>query len=64
VRCGVLRRRADLSDNEVISMRAYEPHEAPSSEQQRAIADDLRRYFAKIDEKTKDISDAEQEGNP
>ena len=61
MRCEVLRRRADLVDNEVISMRAYQPHEAPSPEQKRAIADELRRYFAKIDEKTKDIPEGEQE---
>jgi hypothetical protein len=42
-------------------MRAYQPHEAPSPEQQRAIADELRRYFAKIDERTKDIPESEQE---
>jgi hypothetical protein len=50
-----------LSDTEAISVRAYQPHEAPSLEQQRAIADELRRYFAKIDEKTKDIPENEQE---
>jgi hypothetical protein len=50
-----------LSDDEAISVRAYQPHEAPSPEQQRAIADELRRYFAKIDEKTKDIPESEQE---
>jgi hypothetical protein len=50
-----------LSDNEAISVRACQPHEAPSPEQQRAVADELRRYFAKIDEKTKDIPATEQE---
>ena len=50
-----------LRDNEAISVRAYQPHEAPSQLQQRAIAGELRRYFAKIDEKTKDIPASEQE---
>jgi hypothetical protein len=50
-----------LSDNESISVRAYQPHEGPSPEQQRVIADELRQYFAKIDEKTKDIPADEQE---
>ena len=50
-----------LSDNEAISVRAYQPHEAPSLEQQQAVADELRRYFAEIDEKTKDIPENEQE---
>jgi hypothetical protein len=55
-----LRVRA-LSDNEAISVRAHQPHEGPSPEQQRAIAEELRHYFAKIDEKTKDIPESEQE---
>jgi hypothetical protein len=42
-----------LDDNEAISVRAYQPKEGPTAEQQRAIADELRRHFAKIDEKTK-----------
>jgi hypothetical protein len=50
-----------LSDNEVISVRAYQPHEAPSPAQQRAIASELRHYFAKIDERTKDVPASEQE---
>jgi hypothetical protein len=50
-----------LSDNEAISVRAYQPQEAPSLEQQRAIADGLREYFAKFEEKSKDISESEQE---
>jgi len=50
-----------LSDNEAISVRTYQPHEAPSPEQQRAIAEELRQYFAKIDERTKDIPESEQE---
>jgi hypothetical protein len=50
-----------LSDNEAISVRAYHPHEAPSPEQQRATAGELRRYFAKIDEKTKDVPEGDRE---
>ncbi len=49
-----------LGDNEAISVRAYQPHEAPTPKQQRAVSDELRKYFAKIDEKTKDVSEAEQ----
>ena len=50
-----------LGDNGAISVRAYEPHEAPSKEQQRAIADELRQYFARIDSNTKDIPQNERE---
>jgi hypothetical protein len=50
-----------LGDNEAISVRAYEPHEAPSKEQQRALADELRQYFARIDSKSKDIPENERE---
>lgn len=50
-----------LGDNEAISVRAYQPHEAPSLEQQRAIAEELRHYFAKIDPKCKDVSESDQE---
>jgi hypothetical protein len=50
-----------LDDDEAISVRTYLPHEAPSREQQRAVADDLRRYFARIDEKLKDIPERERE---
>jgi hypothetical protein len=50
-----------LSDDKAISVRAYQLHEAPSPEQQRAIAGELRRYFARIDERTKDIRESERE---
>ena len=50
-----------LGDDEAISVRAYQPHEAPSLEQQRAIAVELRQYFAKIDPKSKEIAESEQE---
>ena len=50
-----------LGDNEAISVRAYQPREAPSVEQQRAIAAQLRQYFATIGEKSKDIPESEQE---
>jgi hypothetical protein len=50
-----------LRDDEAISVRAYQPHEAPAPEQQRVIAGELRRYFAKIDERTKDIPESEQD---
>jgi hypothetical protein len=50
-----------LSDNEAISIRAYQPHEAPSRERQQVIAGDLRRYFAKMDQQTQSLSEGEQE---
>ena len=50
-----------LSDNEAISVRAYQPHEAPTAQQQRAVADDLRQYFARIDQKSKNISEGDRE---
>ena len=50
-----------LNDNEEVSIRAYQPHEAPSVEQQRAVAVELRGLFARIDEKAKDLSSNEQE---
>jgi hypothetical protein len=37
------------------------PHEAPSSEQQRAIAGELRQHFARIDEKRKNVPETEQD---
>ena len=50
-----------LSDNEAISVRAYQPHEAPPPEQQRQLTEELRHHFAKIDERTKDIPESDQE---
>jgi len=50
-----------LSDDEAISVRVYQLHEAPPLEQQRAVADELRDYFGQIDEKTKDIPGSEKE---
>ncbi|HXB69706.1 MAG TPA: hypothetical protein VNY05_15755 [Candidatus Acidoferrales bacterium] len=50
-----------LNDNEAISVRAYQPHEAPAMEEQAAIAEELRHYFAGIDERATDIPDIEQE---
>ena len=50
-----------LDDNEAISVRAYQPKQGPTAEQQAAIADELRLYFAKIDEKAKNVPDSEQD---
>jgi hypothetical protein len=50
-----------LNDNEAISIRAYQPHEAPSPAQQQTIAAELRLHFAKIDGRTEHLSDHEQE---
>jgi len=50
-----------LDDSETISVRAYQPHEAPSPDQQKASARDLRKHFAEIDAKSKDIPESEQD---
>ena len=50
-----------LGDNEVISVRAYQPHEVPSAQQQHALTVELRHHFARMDVKAKDIPESEQE---
>jgi len=50
-----------LDDSEAISVRVYQPKEGPTVEQQSAIAEELRLYFARIDEKTKHLPNSEQE---
>jgi hypothetical protein len=50
-----------LDDSETISVRAYQPHEAPSRDQQQASARELRQHFFEIDEKSKDIPESEQD---
>lgn len=50
-----------LDDAEAISVRAYQPHEAPSPDQQQAVARELRRHFAQIDAKSKDVPESEQD---
>ena len=40
-----------LDDSETISVRAYQPHEAPAPDQQQAAARELRKHFAEIDAK-------------
>jgi hypothetical protein len=50
-----------LGDNEAISIRAYQPKEGPTAEQQREIAHKLRLYFARIDGKTRNVPNSEQE---
>ena len=50
-----------LGENEEISIRTYHPHEGPSVEQQREVADQLRAYFARIDEKSRNVPLSEQE---
>jgi len=49
-----------LNDDEAISVRAYQPHEAPTIEEQAAIAEELRHYFAGIDERAMGIPDSKQ----
>jgi hypothetical protein len=50
-----------LKDNEAVSVRAYQPHEGPTPDEQKIIAGELLRYFAIIDEKTEDIPESEQD---
>ena len=50
-----------LDDAEAISVRAYQPHEAPSPVQQQTMARELRRYFAQIDAKCIDVPESEQD---
>jgi hypothetical protein len=44
-----------LKDDEAISVRAYQPHEAPAAEQQRRAVRGLEQYFTKIDQRLKDV---------
>jgi hypothetical protein len=44
-----------LKDDEAVSVRAYQPHEAPAAEQQRSAVRGLEQYFSKIDERLKDV---------
>ena len=46
-----------LGDDEAVSVRAYQPHEAPTDRERPVLVEGLRRYFAKIDEKLKDVPD-------
>jgi hypothetical protein len=46
-------------DNETMRIRTYQPHGAPSREQQCAIADQLRQYFGRIDERAANIPTSE-----
>ncbi len=50
-----------LLDNEMIAIRSYGPQEAPAPNQLRAASAGLRRYFAGIDEKAKDVTESERE---
>ena len=50
-----------MNDDEAITVYAYQPHEEPPPDQRRAMADALRRHFAEMDERTKDVSDDEAE---
>jgi hypothetical protein len=50
-----------LRDNEAVSIHTYQPHEAPSPEQQRSFAAALRRHFSEVDQRAKDIPEDEQE---
>jgi hypothetical protein len=48
-------------DNETIVEHSQPPHEAPPLEQRQAIADELRQYFAWIDERVTQIPEYEQQ---
>ena len=53
--------RTRLSDNNATVDRAEQPHPALSLERRQAIADELRRYFASVDERAGQIPEDEQE---
>ena len=48
-----------LSDEEAVSVRPYQPHEAPAIEQERSAVRGLEQYFAKIDQRLRDIPEDE-----
>jgi len=48
-----------LKDDEAVSVRAYQPHEAPPAEHRRNAVRGLRQYFANIDRKAKDVPEDE-----
>jgi hypothetical protein len=50
-----------LADNESVSLRVYQPHEAPSPERRQQLAGELLEHFARVDERAKDIPEAEQD---
>ena len=41
-------------DDEAVGVRAYQPHEEPTVEQQPSALRGLEQYFAKIDQKPED----------
>lgn len=50
-----------LRDSEAISIQTYEPHEAPTPEQQRSMAAALRSHFTEVDRRAKGIPEDQQE---
>ena len=50
-----------LRDNESISVRTYEAHEAPSDEAREAALAGLRRHFEQVDDQLRDVSKKEHE---
>ena len=48
-----------LNDEESISVRTYEPHEAPGAEARRAAVRGLERYFAEMDARRESVSEKE-----
>ena len=50
-----------LQDDEEVSIMAFAPHQAPTGEARREAARRLEEHLARIDEKTKSVSEAEIE---
>jgi hypothetical protein len=50
-----------LKDQESISVRTYEAHEAPSDEVREAALRRLKKHFAQVDEQLKDAPKEEHE---
>lgn len=50
-----------LRDDEEISVRAYEPHEAPSQAVQNSIAEELGRLLQEVDRKSDRIDPSDRE---
>jgi hypothetical protein len=48
-----------LKDDEAVSVRAYQPHEASAAEHRRSAVRGLRQYFTNIDQKLKDVPEDE-----
>jgi hypothetical protein len=50
-----------LHDNETVSVRTYQAHEAPSGEVREAALDGLKQLFAQTDKQLEDVPKEDQE---